>query len=65
MKLYVVTADTYEDGYGCNIELLRVADNKDDALISVGYAEKQGWNPKISVVEVNKPIRKYLGGYME
>lgn len=65
LKLYVVTTDTYEDGYGCDIELLRVADNKDDALISVGYAERQGWVPKISIVEINKPTRKYLGGYME
>lgn len=41
MKLYIVTADTYSGCYGANIELLRVADNKDDALISVEFAKKK------------------------
>lgn len=31
MKLFVVTADTHNGGYGCEIELLRVTDNIDDA----------------------------------
>lgn len=65
MKLYVVTADTYEGCWGSTVELLRVVDNKESALISVGYAEEKGWVPKITVVEENKPIRKYLGGYEE
>lgn len=66
MKLYVVTADTYiEDGYGADIELLRVADNEVDANKSVEYANSQGWNVKTEIVELNKPTRRYLGGYVE
>lgn len=65
MKLYVVTADTYIGCFGSTVELLKVADNKESALISAGYAEEQGWIPKITVVEENKPIRKYLGGHEE
>lgn len=65
MKLYIVTADTYSGDYGTNIELLRVADNKDDALISVEFAQKKGWTPEITVVDINKPTRCCLGGYSE
>jgi len=42
MKLYIVTADTYEDEYGAVIELLRVTDNEADALKNKKYAESKG-----------------------
>lgn len=42
MKLYIVTANTYEGGYGAEIELLRVTDNEADALKSKKYAESKG-----------------------
>ena len=65
MNLYIVTANTYADSYGAEIELLRVADNEADANESVEYAKSKGWNPTIAIEELNKPTRKYLGGYVE
>ena len=65
MKLYIVTANTYEGGYGAEIELLRVTDNEADALKSKKYAESKGWTVTINTAELNKPTRKYLGGYIE
>lgn len=65
MKLYIVTANTYEGGYGAEIELLRVTDNEADALKSKKYAESKGWTVTINTAELNKPTRKCLGGYIE
>lgn len=65
MKLYVVTANTYNDGYGAVIELLRVADNLDDAMESVEYAKSKGWYASMEVLSLNVPTRRYLGGYIE
>lgn len=65
MKLYVVTADTYEDLWGSIIELLRVTDNPEDAQKSSDYARSKGWHPKTEIVEVNKAVRRYLGGCTE
>lgn len=65
MKLYIVTANTYKGGYGADIELLRIADNEVDALESKKYAESKGWYATINTIDLNKPIRKHLGGYIE
>lgn len=65
MKLYIVTADTYDAGYGANIELLRVTDNEEDKNQSVEYAKTQGWPVTVTEADLNKPTRKYLGGYYE
>lgn len=65
MKLYIVTANTYEGSYGAEIELLQVTDNEADALKNKKYAESKGWTVTINAAELNKPTRKYLGGYIE
>lgn len=65
MKIYVVTADTHDDGYGSSIELLRVADNETERDESVKYAKRMGWYPTVEEIELNKPVRRYLGGYIE
>jgi hypothetical protein len=65
MKLYVVTADTYRESWGADIELLRVTDNEDDARDSVKYAKSKKWYPNVETIELNKPTRRYLGGYCE
>lgn len=65
MKLYVVTADTYEGGYGVVIELLMVSDNKDDRDKAVEYAKNKGWNPHVKEVVLNKLDRDLIDGYIE
>lgn len=47
------------------IELLRVADNPEDAQKSSDYARSKGWHPGTEIVEVNKAARRYLGGCTE
>lgn len=65
MKIYVVTADTYSDDYGSNIELLRVTRDRALADESYQFALNKGWHPQIDEVELDKSTRKYLGGYIE
>lgn len=65
MKLYVVTADTYDGGYGIEIELLMVSDNKDDRDKAVEYAKTQGWNPSVNEVVLNKLDRDLIDNYIE
>ena len=65
MKLYVVTADTWTEGYGSSINLLLVTDNRDFANQRFEYAVDQGWEPTITEVEFGTDVEKYLGGYIE
>lgn len=65
MKLYVVTANTYTDSWGADIELLRISDNEEQANESIEYAKSKGWFHRLQIIELNKPTRRYLGGYIE
>lgn len=65
MKMYVVTADTYADDCGSYIELLRVTSDETLADKSYQFALNRGWHPQIDEVELDKPTRKDLGGYIE
>ena len=65
MKLYVVTADTYNDPYGSEISLLRVTANKSLAEESVKYGESKKWFVNMDEVEEGEELDVYLGGYYE
>ncbi len=65
MKLYVVTANTYDGGYGIEIELLMVADNKDNRDKAVEYAKNRGWIPQVNEVVLNKLDEDFIGSYIE
>ena len=64
-KIYVVTADTYMDGWGVEIDLLRVADNESDRDESINFAKNKGWEVNVIEVVLNKRVRKFIGGYIE
>lgn len=64
-KLYVVTANTYMNGWGAEIDLLRVTDNEKDRDESVAFAENKEWAVDVQEVILNKPTRRYIGGYTE
>lgn len=64
-KLYIVTADTYMDGRGVEIDLLRVADNEADRDESINFAKNKGWEVNVIEVVLNKRVRKFIGGYIE
>lgn len=65
MMVYVVTADTYNDSYGSCMEILRVTKDETLAEKSRQYAIGKGWDPRIDEVELDKPVRISLGGYVE
>lgn len=62
-KMYVVTADLYDCSYGCEINLIGVYDNAEDAQTA---AEKYP-HSSVDEVRLNKTYKDgiYLGGYYE
>ena len=62
-KLYVVTADLYDCSYGCEINLVGVYDNAEDAQT----AAKKYYKADINEVKLNTTYKDgiYLGGYYE
>ena len=62
MKVYVLTADTYES-YGAQIELFGVFTTKEKAEKRANEMKLDC--PDISVVNVDENEHGYLGGYIE
>lgn len=64
MKVYVLTSDTYDEGYGSLIELFGVFSNEEKA-------EKQASKMKLVCYDINQvnideeKEQFYLGGYIE
>lgn len=66
MKLYVVTADTYDGAYGAEIHICGVYTNKEQADKRKDELEKEkDYNASVDEVETDKDIDEYLGGYIE
>lgn len=66
MGLYIVTADTYDGGYGAEISLLGIYSNKIDALKRKRYLEDtHGYHIRVEKVYLDEDIEEYLGGYIE
>jgi hypothetical protein len=64
-KLFVVTANTHQGGYGVKLNLFLVADNAEDANKEKERLSKKGYHPRISEVDLNSKENIYLGGYAE
>lgn len=65
MKLYVVTADVYEDGYGSEIKLFGVYSDEEKAKSRKAEIEKEHENTTLTEIEQNSDCEIYLGGYIE
>ena len=66
MKLYLVTADTYDCVYGAEIECFGIATNKKDRdKLTSRFHEEYGYDAKVTEIKSDKFVNEYLGGYIE
>ena len=65
MKVYVVTADTYDDGYGADINLFGIFTTQRKSEQRKSDLAKLGYFVNISETTVDKKCEIYLGGYIE
>ena len=65
MKVYVVTADTYNYGYGANISLFGIFTTQIKAKQRKLDLSKLGYDVDINETTINKNCEIYLGGYIE
>lgn len=64
MKVYVLTADTYDEDYGSNIELFGVFSTKEKAKKQASEMKLNYYD--ISSVNIDETKEHfYLGGYIE
>lgn len=64
MKVYILTADTYYDNWGSEIELFGVFSTEEKAKDYANKMELYNFDiDQINIDEVGKQI--YLGGYIE
>lgn len=63
--LYLITADTYDGGYGSYVDLFGIADSKEELDKIAKFVESKGYEPIVNEVELNKNMQKFLGGYAE
>lgn len=67
MKLYVVSADTYESNYGCDISIFGIYNSNEQAKNAIQELNKKNNHIRYSIDEMNLNETKevYLGGYYE
>lgn len=65
MKVYVVTADTYNDNYGTEISLFGIFTTQRKAEQRKYDLAKIGYDVDINETDVDKKCEIYLGGYIE
>lgn len=66
MKLYLITADTYDCTYGAEIVCFGIATNKKDRdKLTSRFHEEYGYDAKVTEIKSDKFVSKYLGGYIE
>ena len=66
MNLYVVSADTYNGGWGSEITLLGIYDSLEKAEERAKELEnKNNFKCKIVEIVMNEKEEKYIGGYIE
>ena len=67
MKLYVVSADTYESSYGCDISIFGIYNSNEQAKNAIQELNKKNNHIRYSIDEMNLNETKevYLGGYYE
>ena len=65
MKVYVVTADTYNCGYGADISLFGIFTTQRKAEQRKLDLSKLGYDVDINETTIDKKCEIYLGGYIE
>lgn len=66
MKLYVISADTYENSYGAEISIFGVYSSLDLAENAIKeLSKKNDYLYKIDEIMLNEINEIYLGGYFE
>ena len=64
-EVFVVTADTYNEEYGADIELFGVYSNFNVADKASSFLTEKGYLAQVNKVEMNKATYISLGGYIE
>lgn len=64
-KVFVVTADTYNDAWGAEISLFMVTHDKDKAEAECAKLEQKGYCPSITTTLLDASHEYSLGGYVE
>ena len=65
MKVYVVTADTYNAAYGTDISLFGIFTTQRKAEQRKSDLAKLGYDVDINETTIDKKCEIYLGGYIE
>lgn len=65
MKLYIVTANTYDGGCGEEISLFGIYETESKAKERQEEVEREYKNSTLTGVDVNSDCEIYLGGYCE
>lgn len=64
-EVFVVTADTYNDDYGADIELFGVYSNFEVADKASSFLTEKGYLAQVDKVKMDKATYISLGGYIE
>lgn len=66
MKLYVVTADTYDSGYGAEISLFGAYTDLEEAAKRKRYVDVENFcDAIITEIDSCTDCEEYIGGYIE
>ena len=65
MKLYVISADTYEDSWGAQISIFGVYDEEHVHSALEELKKKHDYFFKVDEINLNERSKTYLGGYFE
>lgn len=65
MKLYVISADTYNDSWGSQISIFGVYDEDHVDIALKGLQEKYDYYFEVNEISLNECNETYLGGYFE
>ena len=65
MKVYIVTADTYNYGYGTDISLFGIFTTQRKAEQRKLDLSKLGYDVDINETTIDEKCEIYLGGYIE
>lgn len=65
MKLYVISANTYEGSWGAEINIFGVYDEEHVQRAFEELEEKYNYFFKVDEINLNERSKTYLGGYFE
>lgn len=65
MKLYVITANTYDSGWGAEITLFGIYSDRAKAETRQREVLNKYGQADMEYIDLNVDCEKYLGGYIE